>query len=580
MSPEGLSPKVTFFRRLAGCAPVVVRPRIFALKNRYASKSKLAAADLFAACITIVLMTGLYLCTINSIGEWHRFSARSQDVAPTLSAMCLGLFGLIFLSACVSAISSLYLGKDLALLLASPLSMREILRGKITEITIATTWMVCIFSIPPYLAFGAYYRANATYFICAPLVLGCFLLLAVLAGAILAVVVASILPARGGRNLFAMMFMIVLGLFITSLNATPRSALVGSLLNSQKANLISLSLDHPALPSAWLSDILCYLLGFEARAPLLGVLLLLGSSCALWMALVWGATRLHGFGYGRLSAGESRSGANRFLGRRRRLSIPGLPRHTRAIIEKDLFSFTRDISHTIQLGMLLTICIVYLLNFSRIEAPTHVGVWALRAWDLIGVGASLIISSFITLSICARFVFPAVSMEGQSLWILQTAPITPSQALRAKYMCWFVPVTFISLVIFISGGLALALEPIWLAAIALFACALAHGLVCLGLGLGARFARFDWEHPTELSTSWGSLLFIVCGFALNVVSIMPILVIFGIYVFMPQHFTEASSLATLVGCGLAVVLLLHLVTGELSMRLGARALRRAFEQAG
>jgi hypothetical protein len=171
-------------------------------------------------------------------------------------------------------------------------------------------------------------------------------------------------------------------------------------------------------------------------------------------------------------------------------------------------------------------------------------------------------------------------MEGQSLWILQTAPITPAQTLRAKYLCWFVPVTVISLVIFISGGLALALEPIWLGAIALFACALAHGLVCLGLGLGARFARFDWEHPTELSTSWGSLLFIVCGFILNLISILPVLVIFGIYVFMPQRFTEASSLATLVGCGLAVVLLLHLVAGELAMRLGARALRRAFEQAG
>jgi ABC-2 type transport system permease protein len=572
-NPKGL------FRWLAGLLPVVVRPRVFALKNRYKSKARVAAADLFAVCITMVLMVGLYVCTTNTLVEWHRFSTLPGDVAPTLSAMCLGLFGLILLSACVSAISSLYLGKDLGLLLASPLPMREILKGKITEITIATTWMVCIFSIPPYLAFGSYYHASALYFVCAPLVLGCFLLLAVLSGTALAVGVASILPARGGRNLFAMLFMVVLGLFITSLNATPNSRLLGELLQGNKPLWVTPSLNHPALPSTWLADILCLFLGFESRSPVLGACLLFGSILALWCALVFGVTKLHQLGYGRLSVSEGRSNASGLNRHSRRLSIPGLSRQTRAIVEKELFSFTRDISHTIQLGMLLTICIVYLLNFSRLESPTKVGVWALRAWDLIGVGASLVISSFITLSICARFVFPSVSMEGQSLWILQTAPITPDQTLRAKYACWYLPVTVISLVIFISGGLALALEPIWLAALALFACTLAHGLVCLGLGLGARFARFDWEHPTELSTSWGSLLFIVCGFVLNVVSVMPLLVIFGVYVFMPQNFTATSALATLVGCGLAVVLLVHLVTGKLAMKLGARALCRAFEQA-
>ena len=564
--------------------PITVRPKLLGLKNRYTTRRGVELADVCALVMTALLMAGLYYGTWNTLRELERSTLQESVRQSLLFGFSLGLFTLIILSAAVTGLSTLFMARDVDLLLSSPVADTSFLRGKSIEVLASTTWMILVFSTPPFLAFGQRFGAGAMFFLIAPVFIGLFLLLAVLAGMIVAIVCASLLPARTGRNILAALFIITLGVVLTLLNATPDTKLYTRFLNHHflgsgpESSMLSL-LHHPALPSAWLSNALTDLLTAQRAFPTLPFIGLMTTIAALWHLLVATYRSLYSRGYNRLHTQPQayflfrRSGTSR-----RRALAYQVGQTTRALATRELFSFGRDITHTVQLALFLTICILYFVNFQSISAPIHVGPWVLRAWDLIAIVSFLVVSSLIMLSICARFVFPSVSLEGASLWVLQVAPITPRAILRAKYITWAIPLGSICAVLFASAGLALALEPLCIIALGIAACIITHGLVALGIGLGARCSRFDWEHPAELATSWGSLLYLVTGLMTVLISFIPLCLMFGCYLFFPAMFQTTNNLLALFSVGLGVLLLIHLLIGKIALRIGVSALTKVFAE--
>jgi hypothetical protein len=564
------------FHRLIRWIPITLQPKILGLKNRFLSRKGMRIADLCALGVTALLMAGLYSGTANTLRELER-SAWSDTVAHSmLFGFSIGLFALIFLSAAVTGLSSLFMARDIDLLLSSPTRDTSFLRGKVLEVLVSTTWMILVFSIPPYIAFGQHLHGGVSFFTVAPLFVALFLLLAVLAGMTMALVCASMLPARTGRNVFAALFIIALSITIALVNARPEMGMYARLIGSSATPPLTHTINNPFLPSTWLADALLALSSKKDSWPIRSFALLCATIVALWGLLIVAFRKLYSRGYSRLHTQPtafflfSRSGKPR-----RRLLTLRTAQTTRALALRELFSFGRDLNHTIQLALFLTICILYFINFQNIAAPTHVGTWALRTWDLIAITSFITLSSLIILSICSRFVFPSVSLEGASLWILQIAPLTTRTILRAKYLTWAIPMGLICAVLFASAGLALALNPICIITLALSACIITHGLVALGVGLGARFSRFDWEHPAEISASWGNLLFLLAGLSTLALSFIPIIACFTCYVFIPDIFEASSNLLGLFASGLAVLLLINLIIGKIALKLGESALTRS-----
>lgn len=568
-------------RKIVSWLPMTVQPKLLSLKNRYLARRSIEFSDICALAMTALLMAGLYFGTCNTLRELERSALQESIRQSLMFGFSLGLFTLIFLSSAVTSLSTLFTARDIDLLLSSPVTDEGFLRGKSVEVFLSTTWMVLVFSIPPYVAFGQQLGAGAAFFLLAPLFIGLFLFLAVLTGMIVAIVCASLLPARTGRNILAALFIIALGIVLALLNATPDTKLYTRFLNhyvlgsGTESPMMSI-LHHPILPSSWLSTALSALLT-EHHFPSFPFAGFLVAIAILWYLLVTTYRSLYSRGYNRLhTQPHSYFIFQRSGGRRRRFFASRFGQTTRALAARELFSFGRDVTHTVQLALFLTICILYFVNFQSISAPVHVGTWVLRAWDLIAIVSFLVVSSLIMLSICARFVFPSVSLEGSSLWVLQVAPITPRMVLRAKYTTWAIPLGTISTVLFASAGLALALEPLCILALGIAACIITHGLVALGIGLGARCCQFDWEHPAELATSWGSLLYLVTGLMTVLISFIPLVLMFGCYLFFPALFQTTNNLLALFSVGLGVLLLIHLLIGKIARRIGVSALTRVF----
>jgi hypothetical protein len=136
--------------------------------------------------------------------------------------------------------------------------------------------------------------------------------------------------------------------------------------------------------------------------------------------------------------------------------------------------------------------------------------------------------------------------------MLQVAPITVSEVVRAKLITWLLPVSFICSVLFASAGLALAFHPMLVITMAIYGVITAYGLVGLAMRLGTRFARFDWEHRGELTSSLGSLIYVILGLISVALILTPLLFVLGLYIFIPASFDSAASLGVLLVAGVTV----------------------------
>ena len=107
------------------------------------------------------------------------------------------------------------------------------------------------------------------------------------------------------------------------------------------------------------------------------------------------------------------------------------------------------------------------------------------------------------------------------MWIMQTSPIDIKSMIKAKFICWLIPVQTVSFIFFVAGALAIGgtFEAVLLSGAS--SIILCYGIVGLAIGIGCYFARFDWEHPSQLSASLGSMLFMVSAIILVFLNMLP-----------------------------------------------------------
>src|SRR5206468_1775277 len=104
---------------------------------------------------------------------------------------------------------------------------------------------------------------------------------------------------------------------------------------------------------------------------------------------------------------------------------------------------------------------------------------------------NLAMAGLVTSTVCARFVFPAVSSEGAAFWIVRAAPLPMRSFLWSKFWTGFVPVVVLTEGLTVTSNALLGLDPLlgWICAAAVFFLTLA--LVGLAIAFGARYPRFN-----------------------------------------------------------------------------------------
>lgn len=444
-----------------------------------------------------------------------RYFKGVEEIGPLLAGKLLGLilvsyFSILLLSNVITALSSFFLAKDLDILVGGPVDWLRLYGAKLLETVVASSWMVALMSVPMFAAYGWVYDGGWGYAPFAILTFLPFLVVPSVIGSAITLVLVNVFPARRTRDILS----------VVAILAAAGLVLLFRLLRPEKlarpegfrslVDFIAVlrTPTSPFLPSEWVQK---SIMGFLAGRPDWLSLYLLWTTAAA--AVVLGALlhrRLYLSGFSRAQESAERwvrAGAGAALARRWLAPLGTLRRE---LVLKELRLFFRDTTQWSQLILLAVLVVVYVFNIKFLPLRTE-GVT--KALTIIIPFLNLVLAGFVLASIAARFIFPAVSLEGRTLWLLRASPMRMRDLLWAKFWVGTTPLLVLALIIVGITGFLLQVPPFMFAVSLLTITGLTFAVCGLAIGFGTIFPQFETENAAQIPTSFGGLLYMMSSVA-------------------------------------------------------------------
>ena len=446
-----------------------------------------------------------------------------EEIGPLLAGKLLGLLLLSFLSVLllsnvITALSSFFLAKDLELLVSAPVDWLHLYVAKLGETLVHSSWMVALMAVPIFSAYGVIYDGGWLFPLVVTATFVPLLVLPAVVGSAVTLTLVNVFPARRTRDLLS----------VIAIGAAGGVVLVFRLIRPEQLarpegfrNLLDFitvlrTPTSPFLPSEWATTgIMNHLLGSFDPLPVL----LLWSTAASFLVL--GAIlhrQLYHTGFT-----KAQEGAERFIKGRlwqalfdplfRPLSVA-----KREFIIKDLKLFFRDTTQWSQLILLAVLVVIYLFNIQALPLFTgeRVPFFLITVVSFLNLG----LAGFVLAAIAARFIFPAISLEGQQMWLLRSSPLDLKALLWSKYWIGTVPLLVLALVITLFTNIILKATPFMIVVGAGTIVLLTLAISAMALGFGALYPQFDTENAAQIPTSYGGLIFMMTTIALLALVIM------------------------------------------------------------
>jgi ABC-2 type transport system permease protein len=188
-----------------------------------------------------------------------------------------------------------------------------------------------------------------------------------------------------------------------------------------------------------------------------------------------------------------------------------LPVAKREFVLKDIKLFFRDTTQWSQLILLAVLVVVYLFNIKAL--PLHrgedVGFFHVTLVSFLNLG----LAGFVLASIAARFIFPAVSLEGRHMWLLRSSPLDLRALLWSKYWVGTLPLLALALLLTGVTNVLLEVKPFMMIVGLVTISGLTLAIAALALGFGALYPQFETENAAQIPTSFGGLVYMMATIA-------------------------------------------------------------------
>lgn len=547
-------------------------PRYHAVRNRL---TRLKRGDGLKTLVLAVLGIGFwaflfgvsfrvlsYFRTIEGLGDLLALRL--------LSMVLLTFFSLLLFSNVVTSLSTYYLSGELDILHAAPIRLESIYRAKFAETLMDSSWMTLIYGLPVFAAYGTVFHAPPAYYLGLFLTLIPFLIIPAALGILFIMLLVNAFPARRARDvivLFGLLFFVALYVLFRFLR--PEKLVDPETFPTLVQYLTAMrGPATPFLPSAWASDVLAPLLSGKPGDPLFFLLMLWSTALALIVIGEWACLGIYAAGWTRSQEGKkanisrSRFAELLFLF----LTFPFRGK-IRAIVRKDLKLFFRDTSQWSQLFLILALAVVYIYSF-RLLPLDRAAMPSFFLQNLISF-LNLGMVGFVISAVAVRFVFPAVSLEGESFWIIRTSPFSLREFLWAKFWSSILPLLALAEILTVLSNLFLRTTPfmMWLSVVTVFL--MTFGITALGIGLGAVFPRFRFENVAQIPTGFGGITYMLITMVF--IGAVVTLEAWPVYrIFMAQTAGSALPRSGLIGiaASFGMVLVLNVLAVILPMRIG------------
>ena len=468
--------------------------------DRKTGKARTRAATTRLAIIALLLFVALgymFFCISAGMGtavlgngvDWLYFAVMA------LAAMTFGVFGSVF-----NTYASLYLPKDNDLLMSLPIPTHALVLSRVAGVYATSLLYSAWIWIPAVLAYFVL-AAGGMASITVAGVVACLLLTFVLAlfvavlACLLGWVVALIASkARGKSFVTVLCSLAVLGIYW--------------LAYFRLVDAMNYAAEHIAETGSVVQSWLHYscLFGFAAQGDLVALLLVtlitaaLGAGCFFLLVKSFGGI-------------ATSTGASSEKPRKEKALHTATPRL--ALLKRELGHFASSPAWMLNcgFGLLLPVGgVAALIMHDQLRAT--VAQIALETPGIETLIPVLLFAALATVVSVNAITCAAVSLEGKSLWVLQSLPVSPWEALRAKANMAALLNGAAVLFAAVTIGIALGLDA-WAIALVGAACVLYAWLhAYFGLAIDLRNANLSWtDDSVPVKRSMSTLLSLLGGWA-------------------------------------------------------------------
>ncbi|MEX0936182.1 MAG: hypothetical protein WD013_04690 [Gemmatimonadota bacterium] len=550
----------------------LIRPKLFARANR-ALKGRRSYVKLGVLAVATFLFWSLVFTLFFRMLLYFR---GAEGIGDLLAAKMLGLALLTFLmilllSNVIASLSTFFLARDLEMLAASPADSIHVYWARLLETGVNSSWMVALLVVPILAAYAVMYGAGPGFILLAGGVMFAFFLLPAVVGSALTLALVNLFPARRTRDLLALVAFFGVGAVVVLLRFLRPERLIRpdefqSLVDFMAALQAPTS---PWFPSEWASSaMITWLNGNFDPFPFL---LLLSTAAAFLAIGGWLHARFYASGFSR-----AQEGAERRESRRRRVFWEGLlggfDLTTRQLLLKEVRVFFRDSTQWSQLILLGVLVVVYVYNIQVLPVSTSEDL----SFFLVNLIAflNLGLAGFVVAAIAARFVFPAISLEGRMTWLLRSSPLRPARLFWTKYWVGTLPILAIAIPLIVVTELILGVSSFLLVLSTITMVAVTLAFTAMALALGAVYPNYKTENPAEIPTSFGGLVFMMA--AVSYLAVVIVLEAWPVQRFLQARMVGAPARAEILplvmGLGGAFVLTVAVIAA--SLRVGVRRIER------
>jgi len=474
---------------------LLIRTRLKSLRNEWWRKPRKR--------IQLLIFAGMWAWIIYWFTRvmWTAFAtlkglpAYASALEQLPGSVFLGFLIMLVVSGATVALSAFFLSGELEYLLTTPIPRTTVFNYRLLETAFLNATYLLIFGVPTTIALGLVYAASFLYYLVAAAVLFAFLVLATDLGVLVMLGVVRVLPPRRAREILSAFLGLMFLAFWFGSDAIRARFFDPTSPHFDAARLETVKhvgryLSASFLPSSWLGDILLNTARGATPAVLVPLILLLVAAVAVHHVTarladsIWarGATVVH-----RKTRTEQQVGVRR--------AEPSARFGMRLLLAREWRMFSRETQQLTRIAILAGMAVLFPLLGTGAES----GAW----WTPFLV--STILGGFAAATLGTTL----VPIERRAFWFLKIAPGGVRKVMLAKgVLAWLVG----SLVLVASNAAAAVrngLDPSLMALVLLGGVFLAGALASVGLGVGAFFARFDWEHPKRVLKAPGGLIYML-----------------------------------------------------------------------
>ena len=431
-----------------------------------------------------------------------------------LSMLLYVFFITVNLGNMIVCYATLYKSEEVTFLMGLPVPHHTIFAVKFIDNFFYSSSTLLLLGLALLLGYGSYFGMSAWfYFFTFAAVLLPFMLTAGVFAVIMLMLLIGVASRVGIRWLLSGIMIVYLSAIYLYFSAVNPVVLVQEVMKHYPdVNAYFGYLDPPFvryLPNHWVSEFLYWTVNGEpARAS--WHLLTLFCILATLMLTAWIVARMYYY-KSWVNASEARSpvaGRPRFLQVRfMEFGREGiLARPSDVVLRRDFWGFFREPSQWLHLLLMFVLLLVFLVSISSLDLRLTQPFLQTISYLVV-----FLFDGFLIASISLRFVFPALSLEGDAFWCIRSAPVSLRRLYLQKFIGSFLLIVTTAEILSVASTSMLRDSPVLVLVGSLCTAFVALGLTSLNLGAGAYFATFREKNPIRIASSQGASLTFLAG---------------------------------------------------------------------